>query len=93
MDLGIPGLRRWKPSQEFQGPFTFVPVLYVQQLYPTFMGWVVGYNKKLRKMSTQQGVTAFATIIPRRRLFRPASSLPLPLKTLLWLTIFLTEPV
>ncbi len=52
--VGIPGLRRWKPSQKFQGPFTFVPVLYLQQLYPTFMGWLVGYNKQLRKMSTQE---------------------------------------
>jgi hypothetical protein len=50
--VAIPGLRMRRPGKSFVGPFTYVPVLYLHQLYPTLLGWMVGYNKKLRAMST-----------------------------------------
>ncbi len=48
----IPNLRLYKAKKGCNGPFVYVPVLYLQQLYPTLLGWIVGYNKKLRHMDT-----------------------------------------
>ena len=50
--FAIPSVRLKDPVPQFRGPFTYVPLLYLQQLYPIYLGWMVGYNKKPRKMST-----------------------------------------
>lgn len=52
--VGIPGLRLKDPRQKYAGPFTFVPRLYLNQLYPTVLGWMVGYNKMMRAMYTEE---------------------------------------
>jgi hypothetical protein len=50
--VAIPALRLKQPGNKFAGPFTYVPLLYLHQLYPIVLGWMVGYHKERRKMST-----------------------------------------
>ncbi len=52
--VNIPRVQLAGQESGYTGPFAYLPRLYLNRIYPTVLGWLVGYQKRLSRMTTTE---------------------------------------
>ncbi len=48
--------------ESYTGPFFYLPRLHLNRLYPTILGWGIGYKKRWSRMSTTENSYSISTL-------------------------------
>ena len=66
--IGVLGLK-CPSAQGYTGPFMYMPRLFLNRFYPTWLGWLCGYPKRLSRIVTGQDSYAVKSLFRGKPIF------------------------
>lgn len=61
----IPYVQWRSKSDAYHGPFAFMPMLYLDQVFPTVLGYLYGYNNMIARIRNTQGYRIHSAILDK----------------------------
>jgi hypothetical protein len=70
LTIGVPGVRLSREPDSHLGPFLYIPLLLLNSVTPTLLGWAFGFKKRLKRIKADELSYRISRLISGRELLK-----------------------